>query len=591
MANTIANLNVKLSANILGFVTGMRSALKPLGDFGRGIGSISAKVGAFTSLVGGGVSAAALVAFTHRQMEAIDANAKLSDRLGISTEALAGLQHAADLAGVSNDELTGGLQKMLKATSDAATGTPAASAAFQQLGISAGDLATLSPEETLKRIADGLAGVQNPATRAALSMEIFGKSGQSLLPLMMSGAEGIKAAQEEAAKLGLTFSRLDAAKVEAANDSITKLQAMITGAGRTLAIELAPFITAAADKLVSMGTAGEGMGAKVIDAFEWTLTAIAKAADWLELLRASWYGIKTTVLMVAWGWLKEIDLIGGAIVKLINLIPGMSVKWDDTFKTMADSMWQDVSAASWEAEKSINRFMEGTNSKAVTQTFAEIRAKADASAKAIADNASKLNGAAAATEDWGKAFEDAKKRADDISKIITGLQTDLATFGMNDGQKKLFDLKALGADPAQLEQAKRLIESINVKQVAQDVGKAMDQIKGDLATAGMDDVDKKLFDLSKLGATPEQLEQARQMLEQIDAITNKPKTEKGQAPSLMLAGSAEAQKLAYTASIGIKTVTNDVQQRQLAEQRTGNNWLTRIEQNTRGATGSIQAYA
>jgi hypothetical protein len=226
--------------------------------------------------------------------------------------------------------------------------------------------------------------------------------------------------------------------------------------------------------------------------------------------------------------------------------------------------------------------------RTVTATFADIRANADAAAKKIADNAANLNGAKAATEDWGKAFADAKKRAEDIGKVIEGLQTDLATFGMTDGQKKLFDLKALGADPAQIEQAQRLIEQLDAKQKAKEITDAFAGIAEDFAKIGMTDVEAKLFDLKKLGLDPAQLEQARQMLEQIEAAKGKQQDRQG--PQLMLSGSAEAQKLAYTASIGIKTVSNDVQARQLREQQAGNETLARIEANTRQPAG-LQAFA
>src|SRR5207247_2365101 len=103
-------------------------------------------------------------------------------------------------------------------------------------------------------IADKISKIENPAERATAAMQIFGKSGQQLLPLMMSGAEGLAAAQKEAEKLGLTYNRVDAAKVEAANDSMTRMKAVVTGVGNQLAIQLAPFIDAAATKLTALAS-------------------------------------------------------------------------------------------------------------------------------------------------------------------------------------------------------------------------------------------------------------------------------------------------------------------------------------------------
>ena len=76
-----------------------------------------------------------------------------------------------------------------------------ASNAFTKLGLNAAELAKLPADQAFSTIAQKISEIQNPAERATAAMQIFGKSGQSLLPLMLSVAEGIKAAQEEAAKL------------------------------------------------------------------------------------------------------------------------------------------------------------------------------------------------------------------------------------------------------------------------------------------------------------------------------------------------------------------------------------------------------
>src|SRR4051812_28753013 len=119
-SNTIANLNVKLLANISGFASGMASAAKPLVDFAGKVAGTSLKIGGLVSAVTGLVGAGSMAALVHQSMEAIDTNAKLADRLGMTTEGLVGLQHAAGLAGVSNESLTGAMEKMLKALGGAA---------------------------------------------------------------------------------------------------------------------------------------------------------------------------------------------------------------------------------------------------------------------------------------------------------------------------------------------------------------------------------------------------------------------------------------------------------------------------------------
>ena len=177
---------------------------------------------------------------------------------------------------------------MLKSLGDANTiGGPAASA-LAQMGLSAKTLASESPDQAFTQIADGLKAIQNPAARAQLAMDLFGKSGQELLPLMMQGSEGIKAAEEQAAKLGLTFNRVDAAKVEMANDAMTRLQGVVEGAAQTLAIDLAPFIDAVATKLMNVSTSGRGVASYITEGFGTVLQVLADLSDLLAVVEAGW---------------------------------------------------------------------------------------------------------------------------------------------------------------------------------------------------------------------------------------------------------------------------------------------------------------
>lgn len=291
-SNAIANLSVRLSANINQFSSGMTAAIKPLKQLGSQVASLGGLVNPAVTAFAGLAGAAGLGALVKGQMEAIDSTAKLSDRLGISTEALTGLQHAAGLSGVDAESLTGSLEKMLNTLNDAATKGSTAAATFQKMGLDAAKLANMAPDQAFAAISDGLVNIKNPAERASAAMDIFGKSGQALLPLMLSGSEGLKAAQAEAAKLGLTFSRVDAAKVEAANDAMSKMGEVAQGVGRTLAIQLAPYITAGADALTNFATSGEGLGPKVIGGFKLVLSGIATTADYLSLAQAGFYSLR-----------------------------------------------------------------------------------------------------------------------------------------------------------------------------------------------------------------------------------------------------------------------------------------------------------
>ena len=167
-------------------------------------------------ITAGVVTVGSAVALVKKQFGDIDEIAKEADRLGIATEQLTALQHAADLAGVSAEELTTALQYMLRQ------------------GKNVSDLGA---------IADEMAAMSDPAERMQLAVKMFGRGGAGMINVLEGGAKSLRNIIKDATLLGLTFSRLDAGKVEEANDAITRMKAGIAGMGRMAAIALSPMVT------------------------------------------------------------------------------------------------------------------------------------------------------------------------------------------------------------------------------------------------------------------------------------------------------------------------------------------------------------
>lgn len=106
--------------------------------------------------------------------------AELSDRTGVAVDKVMLLERAFQNTGVGADSLGPILNKMQKAIVDAGDGSSKAADAFTKLGIPLSTLQNLSPDEQLKAIGKAIAGIPDPAERAAVSIEIFGKSGGAL---------------------------------------------------------------------------------------------------------------------------------------------------------------------------------------------------------------------------------------------------------------------------------------------------------------------------------------------------------------------------------------------------------------------------
>lgn len=194
---------------------GLRAAQKRLEAFGAGLRSIGTRMAALGAGILGPLGASVKV-FANMG----DSLDEMSARTGVGVEALSELALGAELSGADLETLETGLRKMQKAVTAAAGGSKSAIDALAQLGLNVQDLVNLAPEQQFKLIADRISKIEDPTRRAALAMEVFGKSGTRLLPMLQDGAKGLEAIQEQARALGLTVSTQTAKDAALLADSL-----------------------------------------------------------------------------------------------------------------------------------------------------------------------------------------------------------------------------------------------------------------------------------------------------------------------------------------------------------------------------------
>lgn len=588
--STIANLNVKLAASIGGFAAGMSKAAKSVSDLGSDVASTAGRIAGWGGAIAAVATGGGLGVLIHSCMEAIDVTAKLADRMGSGTEAITALEYAAKLAGIDAESLTGGLTKMQKAMAGVAEDGTDTAGTFARLKLSAAELANLPTDQAFAKIAEALTGIQNPAERARLEMNLFGKSGAALDPLLMRGAAGIAEATAQAAKLGITFSRVDAAKVEEANDAMIAAGAVFTGIGNTLAIQLAPFVTALANKFTDAATAGGGMGQMVASGFETVVAAVAKSTDYIHLLEAGFYAFRAAALQaigdVLNAFAKLVDIPGiSAIAPGLGLLPSA-----ESLRASAAGLTQVAGEEAKKFNDAMAAFGSGQNAAAAKAFFDDLRAKAQANAAAIADNAAKMHGAALDTEDYAGKLKSAADAARKVTDTLADLQKQVDQAGMSDGQKKLADLATLGASPEQIAKAKALLDTLDKQKFTDKLADKAQQLVDSVKTP-LEMYNEKMNELQQMLdsglLTPGEFDKIQQKFE---GELNGGGAEKAAAPSLMAAGSAAAQRFAFEQSGGVNALNaDDVPKRQLKSQEKSEDWLNRIERNTRQASANSDA--
>jgi hypothetical protein len=222
-------------------------------------------------------AAAAFGALTKRAFDSVDALVKASDQLGATTSSLAGLKLAGAQAGVGFESVVGGMLKMQRSLVDATTKGGELAAVYERLGVNTRELLKLTPDQQLSKLADAFAQIQNPAERTALAMQIFGKGGTEMLPMLAKGGGEMAKWAEQADRLGIALSNVEAQTIDDAGDALGVVALAAEGVATQFALAIAPSITkgaqgivdfiAKADGFKSAMTAAAGAVATVGEAF------------------------------------------------------------------------------------------------------------------------------------------------------------------------------------------------------------------------------------------------------------------------------------------------------------------------------------
>lgn len=188
---------------------------------------------------------------------------KMSQKLGLSTEAYQKWDYVLNLAGTDIQSMTTGLKTLTNKIDDARNGSSSAQEMFAKLGISMEDLSNMSREEVFEATIKGFQGMADSTERAALANDLYGRSGQNLTPLFNQTAEQTQEQIELAEKYGMVMSE-DAVKASAAfNDSLTTMNMTIKGLKNRMMGDFLPSLTEVTDGLAKVFT-GDMSGADQI---------------------------------------------------------------------------------------------------------------------------------------------------------------------------------------------------------------------------------------------------------------------------------------------------------------------------------------
>lgn len=174
---------------------------------------------------------------------------ELSQQTGIAAEQLSTMSYAAAQSGTDITALANGLKFLSRNAYDAMSGTGDAAKAFDKLGVSVRDSGgnLKSSQALLIEVATAFKGVKNETEQTALALQIFGRSGTQLIPLLKEGGVNIQLMEQRAREMGLTWSNVDAAAADRLSDALLDLglqfNALKDNAIRPIIPEMADFVS------------------------------------------------------------------------------------------------------------------------------------------------------------------------------------------------------------------------------------------------------------------------------------------------------------------------------------------------------------
>lgn len=205
-----------------------------IGPLGGALGALApvATVGGLAALVG-------------KTIEAGDALNDMAQRTGVSVESLARFKKAAATSGTDIDAVAKSLGKLSKGMYEAAeTGKGPAANALKKLEISATDASgkLKSVDQVTLEVANKFKAMPDGVKKTALAMDLFGKSGNEMIPMLNEGGKAIES-------LSVKMTTAFAQKADEYNDKLAILGGKVGGLAAGLTVALLPALDAVATVL------------------------------------------------------------------------------------------------------------------------------------------------------------------------------------------------------------------------------------------------------------------------------------------------------------------------------------------------------
>lgn len=409
-----------MSGNVIEF------SIKALDNFSATMGRLDSQLGAMNR-------AFAALAAVYPIAKAIEAgrafleNAEqmgvMAQKAGMATDKFSSLAYAARMSNVD----VGALQQGMKFLGTAMT---ANDSGFARLGVStrtaSGDLRSTS--DVLIDVADKFSTLRDGAAKTQLAIDLFGRSGLSMVPMLNSGGESIRALMADAQRLGIVITDDMAAAADQVNDNFAAMSMVMQGQFNQALARVLPTLESVSNMLVEFFSNEERM--KGIT----------------EALTVTFKTIGTVVIGLGQAFNIVGDTVGRVAAAMVQAAQGnFSEAWNiltaDT-KHLQDDMSN--------AFKNIEQLWDDSATSAAASTAKTMAAMRRQGAVLKEENKEAIKA------------EDQRQKA--LEAAMAAMEKENLLMGASSESIKLYELANLGATDAQLARAQAIQESIRIQQ-------------------------------------------------------------------------------------------------------------------------------
>ena len=251
------DLVAKITLDSSEYERGLSESAEKAGGFGSKVGTVmkGAAIGVTAVTTATAALGGAFVKATGGVAEYGDHIDKMSQKMGLSAEKYQEWDAILQHSGTSIDTMKAGMKTLANAVENG-------NDAFQRIGLTQEQIASMSQEELFEATISGLQNVEDTTERTYLAGRLLGRGATELGALLNTSAEDTEKMRQRVHELGGVMSD-DAVKASARyTDSLQDMRTAMDGAKRTILSSFLPSVADAMDGIANLfsGDSEEGLG-------------------------------------------------------------------------------------------------------------------------------------------------------------------------------------------------------------------------------------------------------------------------------------------------------------------------------------------